>query len=58
MRAMPIPLPPLQQQEHIVATLAGQMAGAEQVRQALEAQLAAINQLPAALLRRAFRGEL
>lgn len=41
-----------------MARLSEQMAAAEKIRRALEAQLAAINALPAALLRRAFSGEL
>jgi type I restriction enzyme S subunit len=53
-----IPLPPLQEQRRAAAHLSGQMAAAEQTRTALEAQLATINALPAALLRRAFNGEL
>jgi hypothetical protein len=34
------------------------MASAERVRNAIEEELDAINKLPAALLRRAFNGEL
>ncbi|MBI4589790.1 MAG: restriction endonuclease subunit S [Candidatus Rokubacteria bacterium] len=54
----PLMLPPLTVQERIVARLSEQMAGAEKTRKALEEQLSAINALPAALLRRAFNGEL
>ena len=53
-----IPLPPLPEQQRIVAILSEQMAAVERVRQALEGQLEAINKLPAALLRRAFNGEI
>jgi type I restriction enzyme S subunit len=35
-----------------------QMASAERAREAIEEELGAINKLPAALLRRAFNGEL
>jgi type I restriction enzyme S subunit len=53
-----IPLPPLPVQRRIAAILNEQMAAVERARAACEAQLAAINRLPAALLRQAFRGEL
>ncbi|OQB40395.1 MAG: Type-1 restriction enzyme EcoKI specificity protein [Candidatus Latescibacteria bacterium ADurb.Bin168] len=58
MLALPIPLPPLSEQKRIVAILTEQMAAAERVRAAAEAELATIEALPAALLRRAFNGEL
>lgn len=54
----PLMAPPLAEQQRIAARLSEQMADAERTRQALEAQLATINALPAALLRRAFNGEL
>uniref|UniRef100_A0A7C4RTT9 Restriction endonuclease subunit S n=1 Tax=Desulfatirhabdium butyrativorans TaxID=340467 RepID=A0A7C4RTT9_9BACT len=53
-----IPLPPLSEQQRIVAILREQMAAVEKARKASEEELAAINALPAALLRRAFSGEL
>ena len=53
-----LPVPPLADQRRIAAQLSTQMASAERLRQTLAEQLAAINQLPAALLRRAFSGEL
>jgi type I restriction enzyme S subunit len=53
-----IPLPALVEQRRVVKMLNEQMAGIDQARTALEAQLDAITQLPAALLRRAFSGEL
>lgn len=52
------PLPPLPEQRRIVAILSEQMAAVEKARQALEAQLDAINRLTAALLRQAFNGEI
>jgi restriction endonuclease S subunit len=58
LRSVPIPLPPLTDQQRIAATLTAQLAAAERLRQTLQAQLDAINALPAALLRRAFNGEL
>jgi type I restriction enzyme S subunit len=53
-----IPLPPLPEQKRIAAILNEQMAAVERARKAAEDDLAAINALPAALLRRAFAGEL
>lgn len=53
-----IPLPPLPEQRRIVDVLQEQMAAVECARTAAEAELEAINALPAALLRRAFAGEL
>ena len=53
-----IPLPPLPDQRRLAALLTEQMATVERARKALEEQLDAINKLPPALLRRAFRGEL
>lgn len=51
-----IPLPPLPEQRRIAALLTEQLAAVEQARKAAETQLAAINDLPAALLRQAFIG--
>jgi len=53
-----INLPPLPQQQRIIIYLSDQMAATERSRKALEEQLDTINKLPAALLRRAFSGEL
>lgn len=53
-----VPLPRLAEQQRIVAILDEQMAAVERARSATGAQLDAINKLPTALLRRAFRGEL
>jgi type I restriction enzyme S subunit len=53
-----IPLPPLSEQERIAGILREQMAAVERARAAAEAELEAIEALPAALLRRAFSGEL
>jgi type I restriction enzyme S subunit len=52
-----IPLPPLSEQRRIAAILKEQMAAVERARAAAEAELEAIETLPAALLRRAFSGE-
>ena len=56
--ALQIPLPPLAEQQRIAAILREQMAAVEKARAAAQAELDAINALPAALLRRAFNGEI
>jgi type I restriction enzyme, S subunit len=53
-----VPLPPMYDQQRIVAILKKQMSAVEKASIAAEAELKAINTLPAALLRRAFNGEL
>ncbi|HLF25507.1 MAG TPA: restriction endonuclease subunit S [Anaerolineae bacterium] len=58
LNSIPVPVPPIAEQQQVVATLSEQMAAAEQARIALQAQLDAISRLPASLLRRAFKGEL
>jgi type I restriction enzyme S subunit len=55
---MIVPLPPLSEQQRIVSVLENQMAVAEKARAAAEEELNTINALPAALLRRAFNGDL
>lgn len=57
-KAETIPLPPLPEQKRIAAILNEQMAAVERARKAAEEELETINALPAALLRRAFAGEL
>jgi len=57
-REQVIPLPPLEEQKRIAVILNEQMAAGERLRKAIEEELEAINRLPAALLRRAFNGEL
>jgi type I restriction enzyme S subunit len=56
--AVEINLPSLENQQRIAAMLKERMASAEQARQAVQAQLDGINQLPGALLRQAFKGEV
>lgn len=58
LREQELQLPALSDQRRIAAKLSSQMASAECLRQALAEQLDTINKLPAALLRRAFAGEL
>ncbi len=56
--SLEIPLPPLAEQERVSAMLEAQMSEAERVRNAAEDQVALVNAMPAALLRRAFSGAL
>lgn len=51
-------VPPLFDQRRIAAELKEKMAYAEKLRSSIEKQLSAINALPQAILRKAFRGEL
>ncbi len=51
-----IPLPPLAEQKHIAAELMSALAAVDKTRRAAREQLAAIDALPAALLREAFNG--
>lgn len=53
-----INLPSLEEQEQIGAMVNARLARVDRGRKTLEEELAAINALPAALLRRAFSGEL
>jgi type I restriction enzyme S subunit len=53
-----IPLPPLPEQQRIAGVLREQMAAVDKARTAAEEELNTINALPAALLRRAFNGEI
>lgn len=56
--ALALALPSLSEQRQIAPGLSEEMAVAEALRKRAEEQLHAINALPAALLRRAFSGEL
>ena len=53
-----IPVPSVATQERLVERLSERMAVANQACKALEEQLESVNGLPAAILRRAFNGEL
>ena len=53
-----IPLPNLETQHRIVAELNAKLKATQALIHSLEAQLEAIRALPAAILRRAFSGEL
>lgn len=56
LRGQQVPLPSLDEQRHISAKLAERMEAVVQARTGLAGQFAAINQLPAAILRQAFSG--
>lgn len=58
MKKMPIPLPSLPEQKRISELLERQMDSAGRFRKVLESQLTSLDALPAALLRKAFSGEL
>lgn len=53
-----IPLPPIAEQKRIASILQERMEAVEKARKAAEEQFEAIKALPAAILRRAFDGEL
>lgn len=53
---LPIPLPPLAEQQRIAAELDEAFAGIAALRSALEARLTAVERLPGALLREVFGG--
>jgi len=53
-----IPIPPISTQRRIASYLKEKMAYVEKLRKSIEKQLEAINALPQAILRKAFRGEL
>ena len=57
-RNLQLPLPSLPEQKRIAVILKEQMAAVEKSSTAAEQELNTINAIPAALLRRAFRGEL
>jgi type I restriction enzyme S subunit len=56
--SLAVPLPLLTIQHHIAAELEEKMAQVEKLRLSIDKQLEAINALPQAILRKAFRGEL
>lgn len=53
-----VPLPDREEQERVATRLDRQLAKSDEVRKSAEERLAAVNNVPAALLRRAFSGEL
>ena len=58
LRDIRIPLPLLSEQRRIVAALEQQMAAADRAKQAADNALNGLRELPGALLRRAFAGEV
>jgi type I restriction enzyme S subunit len=57
-REIPVPLPPLTEQQRIAEILRETLEMVAKARIAAEEQLAAINAMPASLLRKAFQGQL
>ena len=53
-----IPFPSINEQRQIIIELEEKMLAGQQLQRSLQAQLSTIKQLPAALLRQAFNGEL
>lgn len=53
-RSIPVPTPPIELQRRIAAELTAALAAVDKARRAAQEQLAAIDALPAALLREAF----
>ncbi|NUN63297.1 hypothetical protein HCU40_00725 [Pseudanabaena biceps] len=53
-----LPLPPLEVQQHLVTVITEDMTNMKHLQRSLQDQLNTIKQLPAALLRQAFNGEL
>ena len=58
LKSLEIFLPPLSEQRRIAGVLREQMAAVEKARAAADEEVNAINALPAALMRRAFNGEV
>jgi len=58
LKSLKLAIPQLSEQQRIAEELQEQMAAVEKTRVVVEEELATINALPAALLRRAFAGEL
>lgn len=58
LKEVEIPLPPPDKQKQLANYLSEKLATVEQLKAALQTQLDSINQLPAALLKQAFKGEL
>jgi hypothetical protein len=56
--AVDLPLPPMPQQREVVAQIRGWFKQFDRCRNAVDAQLGAVDKLPGSLLRRAFSGEL
>ena len=56
--SLEVPMPPLAEQRRLAGQLHEHISKVERVCQSLTAQLEAIERLPAAILRRAFNGEL
>jgi type I restriction enzyme S subunit len=57
-KALEIPVPSLQEQQRIAEEITHRLNDAKQITDVIESQFAEINELPPALLRQAFAGEL
>jgi type I restriction enzyme, S subunit len=57
-KAMPIPIPPLEEQKEIVKKVEALFAYADQLEEAYERVKESVDQLPQSILAKAFRGEL
>jgi type I restriction enzyme S subunit len=58
LKSLPVALPPLAEQQEIVACVEGLLAQADALQTRYEALKALIDKLPGALLAKAFRGQL
>ena len=58
LESLEIPMPDKKEQQRIAKVLKEQMAAVDKAQQAAEAELETINALPAAILRKAFNGEI
>lgn len=58
LREIKIPLPPIEKQKELATYLSEKIAIVEQLKTTLLAQLESVNQIPSALLKQAFNGEL
>jgi len=58
LESLQLPMPPVPEQRRIAGVLEEQLAAVDKARAAAEEELVTVNALPAALLRRAFSGEL
>jgi len=58
MNSIPVPFPPIAEQQHIVRMANNQMGILNKAQEKLQDQIDAIGKLPVSLLRRAFNGEM
>ena len=58
LKSFTIPLPPIEKQKELATYLSEKIAIVQQLKTTLLAQLESVNQIPSALLKQAFNGEL